>query len=168
MCVCVCFTQVQLIYNVLIPCGFLSCWAAVSGVAQSRTRLKRLSSSSSSSSISHSPSPHLMVPSATTNLLFVAMLCCAVLCCSVVSDSVISWTVVCQAPLSMEFSRQEYWSGMPFPTPGDLPDSGMEPVSLMCPALAGRFFTSSVTCEVRERPSFILLHVDKQLSQNHF
>ena len=97
-----------------------------------------------------------------------AVLCCAVLCCSVVSDSAISWTVVCQAPLSMEFSRQEYWSGMPFPTPGDLPDSGIEPVSLMCPALAGRFFTTSVTWEVRERPSFILLHVDNQLSQNHF
>ena len=39
------------------------------------------------------------------------------------------WTVACQAPLSMEFSRQEYWSGLPFPTPGDLPDPGIEPGS---------------------------------------
>ena len=39
------------------------------------------------------------------------------------------WTVACQAPLSMGFPRQEYWSGVPFPSPGDLPDSGMEPVS---------------------------------------
>ena len=37
------------------------------------------------------------------------------------------WTVACQAPLSMRFSRQEYWSGLPFPSPGDLPDPGIEP-----------------------------------------
>ena len=49
------------------------------------------------------------------------------------------WTVACQAPLSMEFSRQEYWSGLPFPPPGDLPDLGIELVS---PALAGGFFTT--------------------------
>ena len=39
------------------------------------------------------------------------------------------WTIVCQAPLSIEFSRQEYWSGLPFPSPGDLPDPGIEPRS---------------------------------------
>ena len=50
-----------------------------------------------------------------------------------------------QAPLSMEFSRQEYWSGLPFPTPGDLPDSGIEPVSLASPIPAGRFFTTAPT-----------------------
>ena len=48
------------------------------------------------------------------------------------------WTVAHQAPLSMGFLRQESWSGLPFPSPGDLPDPGIEPVS---PALAGRFFT---------------------------
>ena len=48
-------------------------------------------------------------------------------------------TVACQAPQSMEFSRQEYCSGLPFPTPGDLPDPGTEPVSLASPALAGAF-----------------------------
>ena len=47
-------------------------------------------------------------------------------------------TVAHQAPLSMEFSRQEYWSGLPFPPPGGLPDSGIEPMS---PALAAGFFT---------------------------
>ena len=51
------------------------------------------------------------------------------LSCSVVSDSGIPWTVAHQAPLSMEFSRQEYWSGLPFPPPGDLPDPGIEPRS---------------------------------------
>ena len=53
---------------------------------------------------------------------------------------VTSWTAVYQAPLSMGFSRQEHWSGLPLPTSGDLPDLGMEPVSLMSPALAGRCF----------------------------
>ena len=54
----------------------------------------------------------------------------------------IPWTVACQAPLSMGFSRQEYWSGLSFPSPGDLPNPGIEPVSPMTPALAGRFFTT--------------------------
>ena len=50
-------------------------------------------------------------------------------------------TVAHQAPLSKEFSRQEYWSGFPFPPPGNLPDPGIEPTSLVSPALAGGFFT---------------------------
>ena len=58
---------------------------------------------------------------------------------SVVFDSEIPWTVACQAPLPMGFSRQEYWSGLPFPPPGDLPNPGTEPVS---PVLAGRFSTT--------------------------
>ena len=49
------------------------------------------------------------------------------------------WMVACQAPLSMELSRQEDWSRLPFPSPGDLPGSGME---LLSPALAGGFFTA--------------------------
>ena len=59
---------------------------------------------------------------------------------SIVSDSVTLWTVAHQAPLSMKFSRQESWSGLPFPPPGDLPNPGVKPVSLMFPALAGVFF----------------------------
>ena len=51
-------------------------------------------------------------------------------------------TVACQASLSMEFSRQEYWSGLPFPPAGDLPYPGIKPASLEAPALAGRFFTT--------------------------
>ena len=53
------------------------------------------------------------------------------------------WTVACQVPLFMEFSRQEYWSGLPFPTTGDLADLGTEPASLAPPALAGRFLTAA-------------------------
>ena len=48
---------------------------------------------------------------------------------------------------SLGFPRQEFWSGLPCPPPGDLPDPGIEPVSLTSPALAGVFFTSSVTWE---------------------
>ena len=61
---------------------------------------------------------------------------------SVMSDSVTPWTVARQAPLSMGLPRQEYWSGAPFTTPGDLLNPGIEPVSLVPPALAGRFFTT--------------------------
>ena len=53
------------------------------------------------------------------------------------------WTIDCQAPLSMGFSRQESWSELPFPPPGNLPDPGIEPKSLMSPALAGGFSTIS-------------------------
>ena len=55
------------------------------------------------------------------------------------------WTVACQAPLSMGFSRQKYWSRLPSPPPGDLSDPGIVAVSLMSLAFAGGFFTSSVT-----------------------
>ena len=57
------------------------------------------------------------------------------------------WTVTYQAPLSLGFSRQECWSGLPCPPPGDLPNAGTELVSLMSPALAGRFFATSATWE---------------------
>ena len=59
------------------------------------------------------------------------------------------WTVARQAPLSMGFSREEYWSGLPCPPPGDLPDPGIEPKSLMSPALAGGFLTTSATWEAQ-------------------
>ena len=53
------------------------------------------------------------------------------------------WAVDYQDPLSMEFSRHEYWSGLPFPTPGDLPNPRTEPMSLASLVLAGRFFTTT-------------------------
>ena len=82
---------------------------------------------------------------------------------SVVSNSAIPWTIVHQIPLSMEFCRQEYWSGLPFPSPGDLPNPGIKPRSPAFQAdtlpseprgnqtqvshIAGRFFTCWVTRE---------------------
>ena len=55
------------------------------------------------------------------------------------------WTVAHQTPLFMEFPRQEYWSRLPFSSPGHLPDAGIEPMSLTSPALVGGFFTTSAT-----------------------
>ena len=63
------------------------------------------------------------------------------------------WTIACQAPLSIGFSRQEYWSGLPCPPPGDFPNPGIEPVSLMSPALAGRSFITSATWEAHSQNS---------------
>ena len=64
------------------------------------------------------------------------------------------WTVARQAPLSMGFSRQEYWSGLPCPPPGDLPDPGIEPVSPAYPALGGGFFIIGITWEAPRRRYF--------------
>jgi len=55
------------------------------------------------------------------------------------------WTVARQAPLSIGFSRQESWNEQPFPSPWDLPDPGMEPMSLGSPALVGGFFTTDLS-----------------------
>ena len=67
--------------------------------------------------------------------------------CSVMFDSATPWTVALQGLRSMGFSRQEYWSGLPSPPPGHLPDPGIKPNSrLLClPALAGGFFTANAT-----------------------
>ena len=66
---------------------------------------------------------------------------------SVVSDSAGPWTVARQTPLSMEFSRQEYWSGLPNSPPGNLPDPGIKPESL---GMAGGFFTTRATREAHD------------------
>ena len=65
--------------------------------------------------------------------------------CPTVRLFVTPWTVDRQAPLSMECSRQEYWSELLCPSPGGLPDPGFEPESLLSPALAGGFFTTGTT-----------------------
>ena len=65
------------------------------------------------------------------------------------------WTVACQASLSMGFSRQEYWSGLLCPSPGDLPDPGIELTSLTSPASVGGFFTISTTWEALTCSKFI-------------
>ena len=82
--------------------------------------------------------------------------------CSVVSDSVILWTVTHQTPLSMEFSRQEYRSGLLFPSTGYLPDPEIKPVS---PALVGRFFITvqlGKPLKIQLTKPRILIHVQSQ------
>ena len=85
------------------------------------------------------------------NLVFYFCMCAQSLSCVWLLEA--PWTVAHQAPLSMEFSRQKYWSGLPFPSLGYLPDPVIEPVSLASPALAGGFFTSSTT-----RIYFCIIH----------
>ena len=70
-------------------------------------------------------------------------------------------TVAYQAPLSMEFSRQEYWSGLPFPPPGDLPDPGIEPESSAYPLLVGGFFAT-------ERPGKTPANISYNLIKQFF
>ena len=75
--------------------------------------------------------------------------------CSVVSNSFSTpWTIASQAPLSMKFSRQEYWSGLPFPSPGDLPNPGTEPTS---PALQA----DSLSSEPPEKPNVLSMFIVK-------
>ena len=70
---------------------------------------------------------------------------------------VIPWTVTCQAPLSMGFSRQGYGSGVLFPSSGNLPDPGNKPASLVSPALAGGFFTTYTNLYLCLTPSYMVL-----------
>ena len=77
--------------------------------------------------------------------------------------SVTPWTIAHQAPLSMGFSRQECWSGLPFPALGDLTDPGIEPASLVSPTLAGRFLTTCGNLETH-MSSMGFLYVSFKLS----
>ena len=86
--------------------------------------------------------------SCSYDLCHIPYVCCA--CAHLLSCVrlfVTPWTVARQAPLSMGFSRQEYWSGLPCPSPGDFPNPGIKPTSLVSPALAGGFLTTSATWE---------------------
>ena len=73
-------------------------------------------------------------------LLFTPWMCVSTQLFSRVWLFVTPWTISCQFPLSMEFSKQEYWSGLPCPPAGDLPNPGIKLASLTSPALVGRFF----------------------------
>ena len=83
------------------------------------------------------------------------------------------WTAACQAPLSMGFAREEYWSGLPFPSLGDLPNPGIESAS---PAIVGRFFSTEPLGKLRWAllkpfsyfPEFCSLHLIEKLAQRNF
>ena len=84
--------------------------------------------------------------------------CVCMLVASVMSDSLDPMDLARQVPLSMGFSRQEYWSGLPCLPPGDFPHPGIEPVSLMSPALADGFFTTSATWEAQQQAWQMQIH----------
>ena len=82
--------------------------------------------------------------------MYVCVLVCVCVCVCVYAQLLscvrlflTPWIVAHQSLLSMGFSRQEYWGGLPFPAPGDLPDPGIEAMSPISPALAGGFFTTA-------------------------
>ena len=79
------------------------------------------------------------------------------------------WTLACQAPLSMGFSRQEHWSGLPFPSPGDLPDPGIEslaPVCLLhCRQILYHWATGK-SCQIRNNTIFFMLCIYCKYSRN--
>ena len=79
--------------------------------------------------------------------LFLSLPLNTVLCLVMSSSFATPWPEAHQAPLPMEFSRQEYWSGVPFPSAGDLPNPRIKPSSHVSPALAGRFFTTESPTE---------------------
>ena len=85
--------------------------------------------------------------SKVTSLLFNTLSACVLSHFSHVWLFATRWTVAHQAPLFMGIFRQEYWNGLPFPPPGNLPNPGIEPTSLMSPALEGGFYNFSATCE---------------------
>ena len=91
--------------------------------------------------VSHTPSHCLLVEFVFTKAWFKGACVCAQ-SLSRVQLFLTPWTVARQAPLSVQFPNQECWSGLPFPTPGDLPDAGIEPLSPESPALAGGYFTT--------------------------
>ena len=92
-------------------------------------------------------SPDTQTPSLTHSLTKADIL--------VIPDSASLWTVAHHAPLSMGFSRQEYWSGLPCLSPGDLPNPRVKPASLVSPVLTSRFFITSATWEALPQRSVI-------------
>ena len=110
------------------PRGSGAWWAAVYEVAQSRTRLKRLSSCRLAW--------HWSLPPCPGDVVGIWPVVCV--CHSVVSNSVTPWAVAWQAPLSIEFSRQEYWRRLPFPSPGVLPNPAIKPRSPALQAVSQR------------------------------
>ena len=96
----------------------------------------------------HATSSPLSHISGTSSILRSVCVCvCALSRLSRIRLFVTPWTVARQAPLSMGCSRQKYWSGLPFPSAGDLPDPGIKPTSLASLALVGGFSTTSTTWE---------------------
>ena len=93
------------------------------------------------------------------NIHSVVFVCAQLLSC--VQFFVTPWTVAHKAPLSMGLSRQEHWSGLPFPPPGDLPNAGIKSALPLSPALAGRAFTTRPPGKPKYTLCQIVLNVTK-------
>ena len=130
--------------------------AAVHGVAKSQTRLSNWTElkdimHTKCLAVFHKNKSSITTTYHVLSLLLVLFLfsvlcvCVCVSCFSHVWLFVTPWTIPCQTPRSMGFSRQEYWSGLPCPPPGDLPDSGTELAYLISFALLAWFLTTSTT-----------------------
>ena len=126
----------------------------VSAVQQCESALSIHISPSSRASLPHTPIPPVQVITEYQAVLPVLYKSFP-LVVSHVRLFAAQWTVAHQAPPSMGFSRQEYWSGLPCPPPGHHPGPGIEPVTLMSPVLASWFFTTSATCEA---PYLLIQH----------
>ena len=99
------------------------------------------------------------------NVVLVLLSACMLSCFICVPLSATLWTVALQIPLSIGFSRQEYWSGMPCPPPGKLPNPGIEPASLKS-ALAGEFFTTSATWEALVLLGFMKIFINLYITSS--
>ena len=108
--------------------------------------------------LSHCMCMHEIVPCKDNGWSFARNHGCVLSCFSRVQFFETPRTVALQAPLTVGFSRQEHWSGLPCPPPGDLPHPGIEPMSLMSPALVGGFFTISITLEAPEPWNITISH----------
>ena len=113
-------------------------------------RSDQISRSVMSDSLQPHESQHARPPCGQCKI--VSLCACVLSCFSRVPLCANLWTTAHQAPLSMGFSRQEYWSGLPCPPLGNLPDPEIKLLSLMPPALAGVFFTPSATWEAQNSP----------------
>ena len=97
---------------------------------------------------------HSLAQNGPSTAFSIKLMWCVVSHFSHVQLFMIPWAAVHQASLSMGLSRQEKWSGLPLPPPGDLPNPGIEPMSLVSPALAGGFFTTGATWETPSEIKF--------------
>ena len=121
------------------PMDWRNCWATVYGITKNRIWLSAHAYTHTHTHTHTHPCLHLEQFDMLVHPCLVPVFTSHYLCaCSVMSNSLQLWSVTHQAPLSMEFPRQEYWSGLPFPPSGDLLNPGIEPMSPVCISCNGR------------------------------
>ena len=124
---------------------FVFCFLGSCFLRSVRLLLRAQGSGRRPSQVSSEPHASCFSPSLGGEMSILCMGLCVLSCFSCVHLFVTLWAIAHQAPLSLGFSRQEYWYGLPCTLPEDLPDLGMEPKSLRSHASSGRFFITSIT-----------------------